>query len=123
MLYLPVRLVESHGVDDVGMLIEVKQLFACQSVPDLAGSIVGASDELVSLFVEGTVGQWKQMGSQSLKQFKSLVLVLLLFVNQTFNHLLQLGLARLRDEWLLKQNLVYQSVYIGTISNKELLAN
>ena len=63
------------------MLVEVKQLLTCQSVPDLACSIVGASDELVSLLVEGTVSQWKQMGSESLKEFESLVLVLLLLMD------------------------------------------
>ena len=123
VLYLPVRFVESHGVDDVGMFVEVEQLLSCQGVPDLAGSIVRASNELVSFFVEGTVGQGKEMGSEGLEEFESLVFVLGLFMDETFDDLLQLGLARLRDKRLLEKNLVYQSVYVGTISNKELLAN
>lgn len=90
---LPERFVESHGVDDIGVFSEVKEFLTSDGVPDFAGSIVGASDELVSGLVEGAVGQRKQVSSQHLKTVESLVFVLKLLLDQLLNQLLKLWLS------------------------------
>ena len=65
--YLPEWLVESHRVDDVGVLCQVEKFLARNRVPNFASSIVGASDEFVSSLVESTVGKWQQVSSKGLK--------------------------------------------------------
>ena len=57
MVNLPVRIVEGHGVDDIGVLFEGKEFFAGVGVPYFAGAIVGTSNKSVSRFVERAVGQ------------------------------------------------------------------
>lgn len=51
------RIIEGETVDGVLVVIEIEQLFACVRVPNLAGSVITASDETVSIFVESTIGQ------------------------------------------------------------------
>lgn len=60
---LPVRNVESHGIDSVFVTLEGVKKLSRLGLPDFAGSIVTASDEsrvenklLVAVFVEATVG-------------------------------------------------------------------
>ena len=110
--YLPVGVVESHGVDDVGVLVEREQLLAGVRVPHFAGAVVAARDELVARLVECTVGQREQVRAQHFEQAEALLLVLLLLLNKFFDQLLQLGLARLRDQRLFEQNLVNEAVDI-----------
>ena len=91
---LPEWIVESHGVDDVGVLVEREQLFSGVGVPDLAGSIVRAGDEPIASLVEGAVRQGKQMGSQGLEQSELLHLVLKLLFDELLDELFELGFAR-----------------------------
>ena len=79
---LPVRIVKSHCVNHVVVLVEREQFFACVRIPDLASAIVGASDEFVTGFVECAIRQRQQMGAKHLEQRKLLFLVLLLLFNQ-----------------------------------------
>lgn len=46
-------------------------------VPDLAGPIVAASDELIAIFVEGAVGEGQHVGLEGLEQLEVLGLLLL----------------------------------------------
>ena len=91
---LPEWIVESHGVDDVGVLVQREQLLASVRVPHFAGSVVRASDEPVASLVEGTVRQGKQMGSQGLEKGELLHLVLELLLNEFLDELFELGFAR-----------------------------
>ena len=76
LAYLPVGIVESHGVDDVGVLVEGTQLLARVRVPHFAGAIVTSRNEFASIFVEGTVSQGEKMGSEDLEEAEALHLVL-----------------------------------------------
>ena len=113
MFDLPEGVVEGHGVDDVGVLVQGKKLLSGVGVPDLAGAIVRASDELVSGLVEGTVGQRKQMGSQHLEKGELLHLVLELFLNQLLDELFELRLAGRLDEGFFEKDLVDQAVNVS----------
>ena len=82
---------------------------------------------LVSRFIEGAISKREQMCSEYFKQFEILFRILHLLFNQlytftllipayayrifsvlrTFNKFLELWLPGLRDEWLLKKNLIY----------------
>ena len=53
------RIVEGHGVDDIFVFLQRKELLSALGVPDFASSIIRASYELISCFVEGAVGKWK----------------------------------------------------------------
>jgi hypothetical protein len=55
--HLPEGVVESHCVDDIGVLVEGEQFCAGVSVPDFTGAIVTTRDELASIFVESAVSQ------------------------------------------------------------------
>ena len=50
------RIIESHSVYNILMLIEGEEFLTGGSVPDLATPIVGSSNELIARLVEGTVG-------------------------------------------------------------------
>jgi hypothetical protein len=98
------------------MVVEGEQLLARVSIPHLAGSIVATSDELVAAFVERAICQRQEMSSQHFKEAEALLLVLLLFLYQIIDELLELWIARLGDQWLLLYDLVVKSVNIS--SNK-----
>ena len=108
--HLPKGIVKRHGVNNVGVFVESEQLFACVCVPDFAGAVVAASDELASILVESAVGEGQQVRSEHFEQGELLIHVLLLFLNQCLNEFFELGLARLRNQGLLQQNLVDQSI-------------
>jgi len=74
-------IIECHSVDYIFMLLQRKQFSATLGVPYFTRSIVGASNELVSRFIKGTVRQRKQMCSQYLKQLELLLLILHLLFN------------------------------------------
>jgi len=59
------------------------------------------------------------VSSQSLEAGKSLLLVLQLLLDKFLNQLFQLALARLRNQRLLEQNLIDESVYISLMSEIE----
>ena len=65
--HLPEGVIESHAVDHIVVLVQGKQFLSGVSIPNFAGTIVGASDEFVTAFVEGTVCQRKQMGAKHLE--------------------------------------------------------
>ena len=92
---LPEGVVEGHSVDDVCVLVERKELLARVGVPNLACSVIGASDEFATILVECAVCQWEQVSTKHFLKTESLLLILLLFFNQFFYQFLQLGLARL----------------------------
>lgn len=46
-------------------------------VPDLAGPIIAASDELVAVLVEGAIGEGQHVGLKGLEQLEVLGLLLL----------------------------------------------
>jgi hypothetical protein len=54
--HLPEGVIERHAIDNIIMLVEGEQLLARVGIPNFTSSIVGASDELVSALVKGTVG-------------------------------------------------------------------
>jgi hypothetical protein len=80
--HLPEGVIESHAVDHIAVLVQGKQFLARVSIPDFAGTIVGASDEFVTAFVEGTVRQGKQMGAKHLEQSELLLLIFQLLFNK-----------------------------------------
>ena len=88
------------------MLVERKQLLARVCVPDLASAVVATCDEPRAAFVEGAVGQRKQVSSQHLEEPEALHLILLLLFDELLNQFLELRFTGLRDQWFLKQNLV-----------------
>ena len=79
------------------MSFEGEKLLTSNSVPNLAGSVIGASDELAATLVESTVGEGKEMGFASLEVSESLFKVLLLLFNQLLDQLLERRFARLGD--------------------------
>ena len=112
---LPIWVVEGHCVDDIRVLVEWEQLLTGHGVPHFARAIVTSSDELASIFVEGTVGQWEQVSSQHLEQFEVLLLVLTLLLNEFLDQLFQLRFARVWDQRLLEENLVDESVDVRSM--------
>jgi len=46
------RVIEGHSVDDVIVIIQREQFFSCHGVPDLASSVVGPRNELVTTLVK-----------------------------------------------------------------------
>ena len=101
------------------MLVEGTQLLARVRVPHFAGAIVTSRNEFASIFVEGTVSQGKKMGSEDLEEAEALHLVLKLLLNELLDELLQLGLARFRDQGLLQEDLVNKTIDIGAEKDKE----
>ena len=79
------------------MSFEGEKLLTSNSVPNLAGSIVRASDELAAALVESTVGEREEMGLASLEVSESLFKVLLLLFNQLLDELFECRFARLGD--------------------------
>jgi hypothetical protein len=67
------------------MLVERQELLARGGIPHLATPIIGASDELITRFVECTIGQREQMRSKYLVQLKFLLLVLHLLLNKFYS--------------------------------------
>jgi len=57
------RVIEGHSVDDVIVIIQREQLFSCHGVPDLASSVVGPRNELVTTLVKCAISQGKQVSS------------------------------------------------------------
>jgi len=111
--FISVRIIEGHAVDHVGMLVQTQQLLAGVGVPDLASTVVAACNELVSIFVKRTVRERQQVRSQNLKKREFLLLVLHLLLNQLFDELLELRFAGGRNQGLLKQNVVNQTVNVS----------
>ena len=109
-----VRVIESHRVDDIRVLVQGEKFLARIRVPHLAGAIVATRDELTSVFVECAVGQGEQMGAQNLEEAEALLLVLELLFDQLFDKLFELGLACLRDQRLFQQDLVNKSINISS---------
>ena len=105
-LYLPPRIVECECVDNISVLIEREEFLASHSVPNFAGAIIATSDESASAFVEGTVSEWKQVGTEHLEEAKALALVLQLLLNESLNQLLQVRFATCRNKRFLEQDLV-----------------
>lgn len=66
------------------MLIEGEQLLAGDGVPDLAGTVIAASDEFVSTLVKCAICQGQQMSSKDFEQCKLLLLVFKLLFNQLY---------------------------------------
>ena len=64
------------------MLLEGQDLAAGDGVPDFAGPVVAACNELVARLIEGAICQRQQMRSQDLKETKLLLLVLHLLLDQ-----------------------------------------
>ena len=58
------------------------------------------------------------MRSQHFEQAEALLLILLLLLNQLLDELLELRLARLRDQWLFKQDLVDQAVDVSSVQEQ-----
>jgi hypothetical protein len=50
------------------MSLQSQQLVSCDGIPNLAGAIVTASDEFVAGFVESTVGEGEDVGTQDLEE-------------------------------------------------------
>ena len=103
------------------MFVERSQLLSGLCVPHFAGAIVGSSDELTSVFVEGAVSQREQVSAKYFEKTEALLLVLLLLLNKLFDEFLKLGLAGFRDEWLLKKDLVDQAINVSSIRYSELV--
>ena len=91
---LPVGVVEGHRVDDVGVLVERKQLLARVGVPDLARAVVAAGDEAVARLVEGAVGQRQDVSSQDFEEVEVLALVRLDLLDEFVDQLAQLRARR-----------------------------
>ena len=53
--HLPEGVIKRHAIDDIVMLVEREKLFTRVGIPNFTSAIVGASDELVSALVKGTV--------------------------------------------------------------------
>ena len=119
--FVAVGVVERHCVDDVGVVVEREQLLSRVRVPDLARAIVATSDELVTAFVKRAICQRQQMGSQHFEQTEALLLVLLLLLDQLLDKLLELGFARLGDQWLLEQYLVDQAINVSSKENFKII--
>ena len=79
--FVAVGIIERHRIDDIGVTIERKELFSRFGVPYFAGAIITSRNESVARFVEGTIGQGKQMGFERFEKPKSLLLVFLLFID------------------------------------------
>ena len=79
---LPKGIIEGHAVHDVRVLVQRKQLLARIRVPHLAGPIVGARNELITVLVERAVSKRQQVGAQNLEQREFLFLVFLLLLNK-----------------------------------------
>ena len=93
MEYLPVWIVESHGVNNVGVFVKREQFFTGHGVPDLTSAIVTSSDELATVLVEGTVSEGKQVSSEHLEEFKVLLLIFSLFLDEFLDQLFELWLT------------------------------
>jgi len=65
--FIAVRIIESHAVDNIGVLVETEQLLARVGVPNLASTIVAACNELVAILVKCTISEGQQMRSQNFK--------------------------------------------------------
>ena len=92
---ISVRIVECHSIDDVRVLVQGKKLLTRIRVPYFASAIVAARDELTSVLVECTVGQWEQVGAENLEEAEALLLILELLLDQLLDKLLELGLSSL----------------------------
>ena len=60
------------------------QQISCLGIPDLARPIVTASDELVTVFVEATIGEGQDMRLQGFKWLEMLLFLLLQFQYQLY---------------------------------------
>ena len=90
-----VRIIECHRVNDIRVLVQGKKLLTRIRVPYFASAIVAARDELTSVLVECTVGQWEQVGAENLEEAEALLLILELLLDQLLDKLLELGLSSL----------------------------
>ena len=94
------------------MTRKIQQLLTRLCVPHLASAIVAASNELAAILVKGTVSQRQSVRLQCFKQAEALIHVLALLRDKSLDELFELGLAGLRDQGLLQENLVNQAVDI-----------
>jgi len=62
------RIVKCDGVNDVPMPFQCHELFTSLCPPNLARSVVASCDELITLFVEGTVRQRQDVSSEYLEE-------------------------------------------------------
>lgn len=98
--FVSIRIIESHRIYDILVLLKRKQFGTSLGVPDLAGSIVTSGDKLLSRLVECAICQGQQMRSQFSEHAKLLILVFKLFLDKLFYELLQLRFPRLRNQGL-----------------------
>ena len=62
------------------------------------------------------------MGPQDFEHPKTLLLILLLLLDKLFDKFFKLGFACFRDQGLLQENLVNQSVNVGPVIKRDKLA-
>lgn len=63
-----IRVIEGNGVHHIPMSLQSEQLVSSDGVPDLAGAVVTARDELVARLVEGAIGEGEDMCTEDLEQ-------------------------------------------------------
>lgn len=59
--FIPEGHIKCQAVHSILMSIKRMHEIARFSIPDLAGSVVAACDELVAVLIEGAVGQWQHV--------------------------------------------------------------
>jgi len=69
--------IEGHTINCIFVALERMDERACVSIPDFASSIIAACDELIPIFVEAAVGEWKHMTFQLFDQHELLLPFLL----------------------------------------------
>merc|ERR1719223_472304 len=62
--FVTIGIVKGNGVDNISVTFQGQQFVACGCVPNFAGSVVAASDKLVTRLVEGTVGKRQDVSTQ-----------------------------------------------------------
>jgi len=80
-------IIKGHRVHYITVLVQAKKFLASHGVPNLASSIVGACDELIARFVEGTVGKGQQMRAKNFEESELLLVVFHLLLDELFDEL------------------------------------
>ena len=59
-------IVERYTIDDIRMPFQCKYFLTTRSLPHFASPVITACDEIVSVFVERTVGEWQNVAFERL---------------------------------------------------------
>ena len=79
--FISVRYIECHAVHSIFVPFKGVDEVACVGVPELAGSVIATSYELVTVFVEATVGEGQHMALELLDQHELLLTLFLYFTD------------------------------------------